>query len=281
MEHSFGYYKKMKYNEINMYHYYRVSMHCGSAFITGGSNTLFFRLLINDLHDVTRPTKGGLFTMYLYLSLALTICAAIGFGYGLFRFFRDQSALYVRMIIFAVGCAMLGRLFETLQLLVIGELYNGFHVGILGIIGSFLFLFSANFGQMDSIVDDGSSEFLKTRIISLAAPLVMVAIWCMIAIPKGLNESTISLGIETLFIALASYFHLKHLIIKDVAFGLIRSIRSYNLLSLIYAFLCMIEMVVESFNLPIVWIAIVYILQCAVLLAFVPVLERGVKKWTT
>ncbi len=49
--------------------------------------------------------------MYLYLSLALTVCAGIGFGYGLYRFFRDEAALYVRMIVFAVGCAMLGRLF--------------------------------------------------------------------------------------------------------------------------------------------------------------------------
>jgi len=113
--------------------------------------------------------------MYLYLSLALTICAGIGFGYGLYRFFRDESALYVRMIVFAIGCAMLGRLFETLLILVNGSLTNGFHVGMLGIIGSFLFLFSANFGQMDSIVDDGSKRFFKTRLISFSAPLVIMA----------------------------------------------------------------------------------------------------------
>ncbi len=219
--------------------------------------------------------------MYLYLSLALTISAGIGFGYGLFRFFRDESALYVRMIIFAVGCAMLGRLFETLQFLVNGQLYTGFHVGLLGTIGCFLFLFSANFGQMDSIVDDRSKSFRKTRIISLSAPLVVIAIWCLIAAANGVNETTIPIGVETLFIALASYFHLKHLIIKDVSFGLIRSIRSYNLLSLVYALLCMLEMLVESFNLPAFWIITVVVLQCAVLLAFVPVLERGVKKWTT
>ncbi len=32
--------------------------------------------------------------MYLYLSLAMTVCAGIGFGYGLYRFYRDESALY-------------------------------------------------------------------------------------------------------------------------------------------------------------------------------------------
>ena len=67
----------------------------------------------------------------------------------------------------------------------------------------------------------------------------------------------------------------------DVEYGLIRAIRSYNLLALIYAYLCMAEMIVESTALPTVCIVIVFVLQCAVMLAFVPVLERGVKKWTT
>ena len=219
--------------------------------------------------------------MYLYLSLALTVCALIGFGYGLFRFFRDESALYVRMIIFGVGCAMLGRLFETLLILVNGSVGNGFHVGMLGIIGSFLFLFSANFGQMDSIVDDGSAKYRKTRLISLAAPLAILGIWCVIAVMKGVDKTTIPLGVEALFIALASYYHLKHLIIEDVSFGLIKAIRTYNLLSLVYAVLCMTEMFVKSFNIPAFATVIVNVLQCVVLLVFVPVLERGVKKWTT
>ena len=220
--------------------------------------------------------------MYLYLSLALTISAGIGFAYGVCQFFRDDSsALYARMIIFGVGCAMLGRLYETLLILVDGGLRSGFHVGMLGIIGSFLFFFSANFGQMDSIVDDGSKAFLKTRILALAAPLVIAAVWCVIAVTRGVNESTIPLGVEALFIALASYFHLKHLIIEDVSFGLIKAIRSYNLLSLVYALLCMAEMFVRRFNLPVFCTVTVNVLQCVVLLAIIPVLERGVRKWTT
>ena len=219
--------------------------------------------------------------MYLYFSLALTVCAGIGFGYGLYRFFRDESALYVRMIIFSIGSAMLGRLFETLQYLVNGQIESGFQVGMLGTVGSFMFLFSANFGQMDSIVDDHSPRFRKTRIISLAAPLLTALFWVVIVAAKGLNATTIPLGIETIFIAQASYFHLKHLIIEDVDFGLIRAIRLYNLLAIVYAFLCMAEMFVKSFNNPLVFIIIIYVLQCLVLLAIIPVLERGVKTWTT
>lgn len=218
--------------------------------------------------------------MYLVLSIILTVCAAIGFGYGLFRFFRDDEALYIRMIVFAVGCAMLGRLFETLQLLVSGSIGSGFHVGMLGVAGSFLFLFSANYGQMDSIVDDKSKTFRKTRLISVAAPAVVVAMWLLTVKAAGFNQTTVAYGAEAILIAQAAYFHLKHVIIKDVDFGLIRAIRNYNLLALVYAFLCMAEMLVKTINLPAVFFVIVYILQCGVMLAFVPVLERGVKKWT-
>lgn len=217
--------------------------------------------------------------MNLILSIILTVCAAIGFGYGLFRFFREDEALYVRMIVFAVGSAMFGRLIETLQLLVNGQISGSFHMGMLGTAGSFLFLFSANYGQMDSLVDDGSKQFRKTRIIALIAPIVMIAMWGVLA-SKGFTAKTAIIGIETLIIAIAAYYHLKHIIIKDVDFGLIRVIRNYNTLALVYAFLCMAEILIKSFNLSFVFVIIVYVLQCAVMLAFVPVLERGVNKWT-
>ena len=214
--------------------------------------------------------------MHMYLSLAMTISAGIGFGYGLYRFFRDESALYVRMIIFSVGCAMFGRLFETLQYLVNGELGNGFHVGMLGIIGSFLFLFSANFGQMDSVVDDGSPVFRKTRLISLAAPLVIIAIWCLIAFTKGLNKTTIPLGIETLFIAQASYFHLKHLIIKDVEWGVLKNIRLYNLIGVLNCHCFIASWLNDSGSL--IW-KISMVLYIFVTFTMLPALVHGANKW--
>ena len=219
--------------------------------------------------------------LYLILSSAVTVCAGIGFGYGIFRYFRAKSALYIRMIVFSVGCAMLGRLFETLQLLVNARISGAFHLGMLGVAGSFLFLFSSNFGQMDSIVDDGSAQFRKTRLIALAAPAAVAAMWIWIVTAKGFTGRTIAYGVEAILIAMAAYFNLKHLLIEDVDFGVIRAIRHYNLLALIYAFVTMSEMIVKSFNLHSAFIIIVYILQSAIMLAFIPVLERGVKKWTT
>ena len=219
--------------------------------------------------------------MYMYLSLALTISAGLGFVYGLFRFFRNKSELYVKMIVLGIGCAMLGRLFATLLYLVKGQLFAGFNVGMLGIIGSFLFFFSANFGQMDSIVDNGSGRSIKARIIALAAPLSVAVLWYVIFAVYGFNGVTISLGIEALFLALASYFHLKHLILNDNGSGLIRATRLYNLLSLFYAVLCLSEVLVECIERPDYAPVIVCILECVVLIALIPALERGMKKWST
>ncbi|MCR4645353.1 MAG: hypothetical protein K5695_08090 [Oscillospiraceae bacterium] len=218
--------------------------------------------------------------MEKHLFLALTISAAVGFGYGLFRFFRKKSALYIKMIVYGIGCAMLGRLFETLQLFSNGSIHSGFHVGVLGVVGSFLFFYSSNYGQMASLVDDGSKTFRKYRLIALAAPAVVFGMYIFYFCLTGFCESTVVCGIESLVIAQSSYFHLKHVIIPDVDYGVIRSLRTYNLLALVYAFLCMAEILLTAIRLPACTV-IVYVLMCIALLAFVPVLEGGVKKWTT
>ncbi len=215
--------------------------------------------------------------MVKILYLILTLSAAISFSYGLFWYFRKKSALYLRMIVFGIGCAMLGRLFETLQILTNGQVQSGFHVGVLGVVGSFLFFFTANFGTMDSLVDDGSSRFRKYRLLALFAPAVVLILYMLYYLNVGFCQSAVVYGVETLIIALASYYHLKHLIIPDVEFGVIRALRKYNLLALIYGALCMAEIVLSAF--PYMFpLAAVYALLSTAMLIFVPVLEGNVIK---
>ncbi len=68
-----------------------------------------------------------------------------------------------------------GRLYQVVRLLTVGDIFDRFQLGILGVLGSLLFLFSANFGMMDSLADDGSKEYVKYRIIPLAAPAAAFA----------------------------------------------------------------------------------------------------------
>ena len=212
---------------------------------------------------------------------ALTLSALFGFVYGVIRFFRERSPLYARMIVLGVGCAMLGRLFETLQLLTLGELPSGFHVGTLGILGSFLFFISANYGQMDSLADDRSPGMRKYRWIAGLAPLAVLIMYVVFFGLADFGEHTVVNGILMLVTAQASYFHLKHLIIPDVEDGIIRAIRPYNLMGLIYSFLCTAELTVNAVPVPAAVRWAVCAALCATLILFIPVLAGGIQKWTT
>jgi hypothetical protein len=77
----------------------------------------------------------------------------------------------------------------------------------------------------------------------------------------------------------ASYFNLKHFIFPDVEFGIIRSIRGYNLIALLLAVLSVGEIVLLLWG-NIIPILILHVAICVVSLAIVPILENGVKKWT-
>jgi cell division protein FtsW (lipid II flippase) len=207
------------------------------------------------------------------------ICMAVSFTYGVVRFFKKGKALYLQMIVGGLGCMMLGRAFQFVTLLTRGMLPEGFHIGTLGIVGGFVFFLSANYGQMDKLLDDGAKENRKYRLLGLLAPLLMAGIYCLIFFFNPGLESMIVYGVMTAIIMFASYFNLKHFIFPDVEFGIIRSIRGYNLIALLLGVLSVGEITLLLWN-KTVPLLILYIAICVVSIAVVPVLEKGVKKWT-
>lgn len=215
----------------------------------------------------------------LFSNLAMFICMAVSFTYGVVRFFKKGKALYLQMIVGGLGCMMLGRVFQFVTLLTRGMLPEGFHIGTLGIVGGFVFFLSANYGQMDKLLDDGAKENRKYRLLGLLAPLLMAGIFGLLFIFNPGLESMIVYGVMTAIIMFASYFNLKHFIFPDVEFGIIRSIRGYNLIALLLGVLSVGEITLLLWNKTIP-LLILYIAICVVSIAVVPVLEKGVKKWT-
>ena len=92
-------------------------------------------------------------------------------------------------------------------------------------------------------------------------------------------ESIIVYGVMTAIIMFASYFNLKHFAFPDVEFGIIRSIRGYNLIALLLGVLSAGEMSLLLLG-EMIPLLILYAAICAVSIAIVPILEKGVKKWT-
>ena len=219
-------------------------------------------------------------TLILISNIITCVCAFAGFIYGIIKFFKPKKAVYAQMIALAVGCVAFGRLYQVVRLLTGGDMFNGFQLGVFGVVGSLLFLFSANFGAMDSLADDKSKKFLKYRIISIAAPAAALAWYILFILLTDLPQSVkIASAMVTVFVMAASYFNLKHLIFPDVDYGVIKCLRPYNLLALIYSFLCLAETNVIGLGNEI-GILITDIMIGAVQLGVVISVERGMKKWT-
>ncbi|MBR4442763.1 MAG: hypothetical protein IKS52_05800, partial [Clostridia bacterium] len=210
---------------------------------------------------------------------AILLCATIGILSGI-HYLNTRKAMYAGMIVLGMICIVLGRLYQCTLLLTGGSLTERFQVGALGILGAFSFFFSANFGQIDSLVDDGRKNFRKYRIIALIGPLCMTLMLIPILLSPASRAFKISCAFVTGFISAACYFHVKHLLIPDVDYGVVRCLRWYNALAMILSVLSMLELIALAWDLNALFI-LSGIGLCAASLAMVPMMDKGVKKWQT
>ena len=217
--------------------------------------------------------------MQIIINAVVCACALAGLVIGLASFFKKKQPQYSQLITLALGCAFLGRLYNIVVLVCDGSLPRTFNTGVLGTIGCFMFIFSANYGEMDSLCEKKLPGNRKYSYIALAAPAMLAAAAVMILL---FSEESIMLRLtyagEMGFIMFAAYFNLKHLLIKDVEGGIIRSIRGYNLIALLLELLYTAELVFDSFGLKKPKSA-VYLLMSVCLLAVIPVLKKGISNW--
>lgn len=219
--------------------------------------------------------------LFLILNIFVWACSTAGFVYGILKFLRPRKALYAQMITFAVGCIAFGRLYQIVRLFTGDNITERFQLGILGVIGSFLFLFTSNYGTVDSLADDGSDRFRKYRLISLAAPVTLILIYViLILIPAFPLLNKIATGVIVIVASASSYFNLKHLILPDVDYGVVKCLKPYNALALVHTAVCVLEPIALSYNSTFLFI-LSNVVMGITLLVMVPVVERGQKKWTT
>ena len=212
-------------------------------------------------------------------NLAILVCAAAGALSG-FRYLNSRKALYASMIVQGMICVVLGRLYQCALLFTGSSLTENFQVGSLGVMGAFSFFFSANYGQIDSLVDGGEKTFRKHRLIALIGPIYVVSMLVPIVFSPASTTFKINCVLVETMIAAASYFHVKHLIIPDVDYGVVRCLRGYNALAVAMSVMSIWELIaLAQGSEPALIISGVGLY--AVSLAMVPVMDRGVKKWRT
>lgn len=174
---------------------------------------------------------------------------------------------------------MLSHLFHIVMLFTEESITPGFNVGKLGLIGGFLFFFSASFGQMDGLVDNRSKEFLKYRLIALAAPVVILVLSGLSFLFDLPLSAQITNAVICVMIAMSAYYNLKHVFIPDVDMGILKCIRSYNLLSLILMIFSVLNLYSVDLKLDVFSLIVAAIISIIYIL-ILPMLDRGIKKWT-
>lgn len=212
----------------------------------------------------------------------LCLGALVGFIYSLIKFFRPKKALYKKMVACALGCLFIERLYEIVQYVIVGDLPQLFEIGTFGNIGCYMFLFSANYGAIDSLIDDKSAELKKYRLAALAAPLIAVAAAVFIMLSPSNPGRKITCAIEQLFVGTSAYYSLKHLIIPKKYSDFLSGMRAFHAISLLLAVGTMVEDIIWCYQVSVqaVWY-IPYAILFFSMLALAPALERGTKQWRT
>ena len=156
--------------------------------------------------------------------------------YGFFRVFRSKTPLYFRIAVLAIFCALLEYVNNSLVLLCSENGYVIRNLGGLAMGGFCAFMFAANYGQFDSIVDGGQKQYRHCRILAWIAPIVLL-------IPEVISDIMMQ-ETDILYLVLCavldasilpcSYFNLKVILMKDDGTGFIKGAKPINVISLLY-----------------------------------------------
>jgi len=180
----------------------------------------------------------------------------------------------------AMASHALGSIYHLCQTLTSENIVEGFTPAYLGRIGFFLFILTASYGQLDRIVDDGSSKIRSARIIALIAPLFAVLLYIPNAVIEEVAISTkVVYALVWIPAIFSVYFNLKHAIIPDLDFGFIKAIKPYNVVVLLLSFaelLCLTAWYYYDF----VLMAITAIIFGALSVCTMLVARKRVEKWT-
>ena len=222
-------------------------------------------------------------TFCLWAADILPLLATLGtFIYGVKNFFKKGKAYYLQIVTMGMGCYAMGSFYHLCQSITTGDLADGFTAAYLGRIGFFLFLFTANFGQMDGLLDDRTPSLKKYRYIALIAPATAALMYLPCAFADMPYSTKISLSFLWIAAIFSSYFNFKHAIISDLGFGFVKAIRPYNICALILAFTeLLLQVLWAYYDAAYILIAIMIVTVVFSVMSVVTMiaLKRGVEAW--
>lgn len=210
-------------------------------------------------------------------------CSVSAVVYGLFAFFKKRKALYPKVVTTAMGCYALSCLYHICQTLIFEEAMEGFTATYLGRIGFYLFLLTANFGQMNGIMDDGTSQMRSSKRIGLLGPLLAAGLFGIVLLADIPLSTKLSYLTVWIVAALSMYYTLKHAVIPDLGYGFSKAVQPYNISAFILAALDLLTLLAWAYYdiaCGFIIIAIASVLTSIAMLITIRNLKEGVTKWT-
>ena len=218
-----------------------------------------------------------------WIAEIVPLLASLGtFIYGVKNFFKKGKAYYLQIVTMAFGCYAMGSFYHLCQSITTEEVVDGFTAAYLGRIGFCLFLFTANFGQMDGLLDDRTPKMKKFRYIALIAPAVAALLYLPCAFTEMPVSTKITLALVWISAICSSYYNFKHAIISDLGYGFVKAIRPYNICALILTFT---ELIMQVFwanydiDFGFVIIAAISVVFSVMSAVTIVALRRGVEAW--
>ena len=204
------------------------------------------------------------------------------FIYGVKKFFKKGKAYYLQIVTMAFGCYAMGSFYHLCQSLTTDDVADGFTAAYLGRIGFLLFLFTANYGQMDGLLDDRTPAMKKYRFIALVAPVIVALLYVPCALTEMPVSTKVSVGLVWLVAIFSTYYNFKHAIISDMCYGFVKAIRPYNVCALVLTFLELIlQMLWANYDIAFSFVLIAIGSIAFSVMSFVTIimLKRGVEAW--
>ena len=222
-------------------------------------------------------------TFCLWAADILPLLATLGtFIYGVKNFFKKGKAYYLQIVTMGMGCYAMGSFYHLCQSITTGDLADGFTAAYLGRIGFFLFLFTANYGQMDGLLDDRTPSLKKFRYIALIAPVTAALLYLPCFFAEMPYSTKISLSLLWIAAIFSSYFNFKHAIIDDLGYGFVKAIRPYNVCALILTFLELtLQVLWVYYDIDFILIVIMFVTVTFSVVSILTMvtLKRGVEAW--
>ena len=219
--------------------------------------------------------------MYYWISELVALSGMItALVIGKKAWMTHKGAWFPKFVAAGLGCMALGCLHDTVYLLATGSYADDIYIGHLGVVGCFLFLISASYGQLDGIFDDKNKESRKYRVLALLAPMAMILLY----IPSLVADNISPMIKVTDFIGwtpmiIASYYNFKHAILPDGGFAFVKAVRPYNITAVVFGFAEILYLTMYTLEKPflvVICSAVLAVSACCMMFFA----KRGAEKWT-